>query len=621
MKKIFFVTLTLWMTIVVSASAAPVVFFDDIPAGRNTFDTNISAVGGTQTNDALSGLASDANSWSRTGYTITSTNGASRTVDTTYLATPQPGSIPGGDAIQMTADGTTTSGLTFTFSSPINGFGIDFGDWGTCCHPSTIYICFDGGAPIAIGTANATTDNPGFATYGVFENFIGSIDDSGTFSVVTLYGTGTGDVLYAGGVIRYAIVPIGSISSPSSSPSYPTTVSTRPVSPLANYLDEYDGSGTLQTVATTLDGYSESEVEEALKHIFPVDSVSSSRASMANIQNVNSLVHDKIGTVLGGMDTGSNFNQVFNPHADPYGLSSTGGAFESFMQAFSNINYKQFEKGERGLWIQGMFGGSQGERTDYSNGYNTEKYGVLAGYEFAVDSNHLLGVYANSLYSEIDLTQNAGTTEIKDYIFGVYGQKIMDAYKLSATIGGGIARYDAIRHVVVGSVSGSPEAEYDGNHFSSTFSISRLFEHKNVQLEPFLQTGYLYNKTDGYTESNGGSFNMQVDGNSFAQMNIKAGMAFKKDFQANAKTVSIKVRPFINHIFEVEDSDDINVRFIGASTQTTIKGRDSSVTERGANFELSCPISPMFGLKGFIDYSSDKYEERYVGFLELNAKF
>jgi outer membrane autotransporter protein len=276
------------------------------------------------------------------------------------------------------------------------------------------------------------------------------------------------------------------------------------------------------------------------------------------------------------------------------------------MQALSSVDYKQFEKGERGVWIQGMFGGSHGERTDFSNGYNAEKYGVLAGYEFAVDSRHLLGVYANSLFSEIDLTQNAGTTEIKDYIFGVYGQKIMGGYKLSATIGGGIAKYDSIRNVVVGAVSGSPEAEYDGNHFSTTLSVSRLFEHNSVQVEPFLQTGYLYNKTDGYTEFNGGSFNMQVDENSFAQMNIKAGMALRKDF---------------NHVFEVEDSDDINIRFIGASTQTTIKGRDSSVTEKGADFELSCQLSPDWGVKGFIDYSSDKYEERYMGFLELNTKF
>ncbi len=620
MKKIFFLVVSLLM-IAASAFAAPVVFFDDIPSGRNTFDSDISSVGGTQTNDALSGLATGTNSWSRTGYTITSTNAANRAVDTTYLATPQPGSIPGGDAIQMTADGTTTSGLTFTFSSPINGFGIDFGDWGTCCYPSTIYICFDGGAPIAIGTANATTDNPGFATYGVFENFIGSIDDSGTFSVVTLYGTGTGDVLYAGGVIRYAVVPIGSISSPTTSPTYPTTVSTRPVSPLADYLDAYDGSGTLHTVGTTLDGYSESEVEESLKHIFPVDSVSSAHATIANIQNVNSLVHDKIGTVLGGMNAGSNFNQALNPYADPYGLSQTEVNFESFMQALSSVDYKQFEKGERGVWIQGMFGGSHGERTDFSNGYNAEKYGVLAGYEFAVDSRHLLGVYANSLFSEIDLTQNAGTTEIKDYVFGVYGQKIMGGYKLSSTIGGGIAKYDSIRNVVVGAVSGSPEAEYDGNHFSTTLSVSRLFEQQSVQVEPFLQTGYLYNKTDGYTEFNGGSFNMQVDENSFAQMNIKAGVALKKDFQANLKTVSLKLRPFINHVFEVKDSDDINVRFIGASTQTTIKGRDSSVTEKGANFELSCQISPAWGFKGFMDYSSDKYEERYMGFLEVNTKF
>jgi len=61
--------------------------------------------------------------------------------------------------------------------------------------------------------ANATTstDNPGVAAAGSFTNFIGAIDSSGFFSKVTFFGDGFGEFLVAGGTLRFASVPKGSV--------------------------------------------------------------------------------------------------------------------------------------------------------------------------------------------------------------------------------------------------------------------------------------------------------------------------------------------------------------------------------------------------------------------------
>ncbi len=164
MRKNPAVILLLVVSLASPAWGAPVVFFDTIPDGRASFDAQVAAVGGTQTNDVLSELVTNTNSWSRTGYAITSTNAANRATGD-YLLNPA-GDVEGGQSINMTADGSTTSGLTFTFDVPINAFAIDLGDWATCCHPSTMYISFDGGDPIAVGTADEEADNPGFAEFG-----------------------------------------------------------------------------------------------------------------------------------------------------------------------------------------------------------------------------------------------------------------------------------------------------------------------------------------------------------------------------------------------------------------------------------------------------------------------
>ena len=128
------------------------------------------------------------------------------------------------------------SGLTFTFSSPVNAFGFEIGDWATCCTgtvrdattvanygvPATgsgLWIAFDGGAATLPANALSALDNPGVSLLGSYTNFIGAIDSSSFFSKVTFFGDGFGEFLVAGGTLRFASVPKGSIGGNVPEPS------------------------------------------------------------------------------------------------------------------------------------------------------------------------------------------------------------------------------------------------------------------------------------------------------------------------------------------------------------------------------------------------------------------
>jgi len=120
------------------------------------------------------------------------------------------------------------SGLTFTFSSPVNAFGFEIGDWATCCMnrtrptsvqndfgvPATgsgLWIAFDGGAATLPANALSANDNPGIVANEGFTNFIGAIDSSAFFNKITFFGDGFGEFLVAGGTLRFASVPQGSV--------------------------------------------------------------------------------------------------------------------------------------------------------------------------------------------------------------------------------------------------------------------------------------------------------------------------------------------------------------------------------------------------------------------------
>lgn len=131
------------------------------------------------------------------------------------------------------------SGLTFSFSSPVNAFGFEIGDWATCCMTGTrpaaiqstygvpatgsgLWIAFDGGAATLPANALSSADNPGIAASEGYTNFIGAIDSSGFFSKVTFFGDGFGEYLVAGGTLRFASVPEGSVGG---DPTVPEPVS------------------------------------------------------------------------------------------------------------------------------------------------------------------------------------------------------------------------------------------------------------------------------------------------------------------------------------------------------------------------------------------------------------
>jgi hypothetical protein len=221
-----------------SAFAAPVVYNLSLP-NISVFDGVVTGTGAT---------VSTAQVTNTNVYNYLDLNGNAATVTVTRTstgaaATTSGGYSSGGQAlsgnvwnINPSASGGEpipgfNSGLTFTFSSPVNAFGFEIGDWATCCvsnvRPAAVqaaygvpptgsglWIAFDGGAATLPANALSATDNPGYDEFNSFTNFIGAIDSSGTFSKVTFFGDGFGEFLVAGGTLRFASVAIGSVGVP-----------------------------------------------------------------------------------------------------------------------------------------------------------------------------------------------------------------------------------------------------------------------------------------------------------------------------------------------------------------------------------------------------------------------
>lgn len=196
-----------------AAQATILTVFDGIPAGSASFDSTVTAAGSTVVTDVWTTFGSGT-SVDRGDYTVTRTNGDSIST-TTYgsmsgrvIGISPDGSFPG-------QNGTPASGITFTFTDPVNAFGFEVGDWATCCfNPTTdLFISFDGGAPIMVASASNASQGrfPNAAGNSVFEIFVAAFDDTGTFSTVRFWGNGSGEYLVAGGKVKYALLDEGTL--------------------------------------------------------------------------------------------------------------------------------------------------------------------------------------------------------------------------------------------------------------------------------------------------------------------------------------------------------------------------------------------------------------------------
>jgi len=240
MKKLL-ASAALLAACIAPAFAAPTTYNDALGAGRNAFDATIIGTGQSVSTVQLNTANTVYNYIDKDGnpatVTITRTDESGISWDPAYQSN---GIGLSGAAVVINPNNNGTdavpgysSGLTFTFSSPVNAFGFEIGDWATCCQNNTrpagivstygvpangtgLWIGFDGGALrlIANSVNGDGSDNPGVAKTGSFTNFIGSIDDTGFFSTVTFFGDGFGEYLVAGGTLRFASVPRGSVSVP-----------------------------------------------------------------------------------------------------------------------------------------------------------------------------------------------------------------------------------------------------------------------------------------------------------------------------------------------------------------------------------------------------------------------
>lgn len=504
-------------------------FYDTLTNGRTRFDNRITELGGTLNTDKLTGLASGVNSWARGAFTITAPT--NRSVSQTFVGSSA--SDNDGFGISMTAatlgantpGSLSASGLSFNFNSPINAFAVELEDWATCCHPTKLYISFDDGAAILVGSANNSGDNPGFTDGQT--TFIAAIEDSATFSKVTFWGeAAAGDALYGGNVIRWSVIPIGAISGLS------TLSSSRTLGNTVAYGSArvIDATSDINQLFQNANLSTDSEISNAVSQTLPLLTGGSVLAVNNSLGGMNRVIQARLHT---GMSAG-----------DGFALDDR------------HVWLKPF-----GSWVD------QNDRNGVS-GFEAETWGVVGGIDGVVNNDWRLGMAFGYANTSVDSNSRVApqSSDIDIYQLIGYGSKtVAENTEINFQIDFGQNKNDGNRTIAFTNTVASSSFDSEAFHVGLGLSHQYPVDEKNT-IVAAMRADYSRIENDAYTETGAGLLNLSVNEQSTESMVLAIDGKLIHKFD-DSTDISVKLGVGYDTINE---QASITAAFAGAPTASFV---------------------------------------------------
>lgn len=504
-----------------AATAETDVFYYDLATGRTTFDNRVTGAGGSINTDKLTGLVGGTDTWTRSAFTITAPT--NRSVRQDFLGSSV--SDNDGFGIQMTAatlggntPGTlSASGLSFTFNNAVNAFAVELGDWATCCYPTALYISFDDGAPILVGSAASSADNPGFDDGRT--TFIGAIDDSGTFTKVTFWGeANSGDVLYGGGVIRWALLRIGALSGNLVTDSVlgfnnsNALGAARVIDQNANLADLFSGITNQQSLS------------DAATQTLPLLQSNYTQALKTSLNEINNIVESR---QLG---------------------ASSGDLFE----VDKNFWFKPFAS-----WA------SQDDKQGIS-GYDANTYGIVAGLDREFANDIRLGLALSYARSDVDGNSRVAKhrVDVDTYRLSFYGNKYLtNGTNVFFQTDIGLHKNEGKRYLNFRNTIARSDFDSISSHIGAGAAHPIALSEK-VTFTPSLRADYTHIRDESYREKGADLLNLDVDSNKSEAFVLTLGGKLSQDISEKA---SVYINGGVDYDV-INDDSSINAAFAGAPT-------------------------------------------------------
>jgi phospholipase/lecithinase/hemolysin/uncharacterized protein YhjY with autotransporter beta-barrel domain len=181
---------------------------------------------------------------------------------------------------------------------------------------------------------------------------------------------------------------------------------------------------------------------------------------------------------------------------------------------------------------------SDRQATVAANGFNLDSVGGTIGTEYRINKNAFVGAAFDYSNPKARLFNNAGTTDVNSYQFGVYSAWADAHFFAQGLATFGWQNFRNTRPGVVDTITSNP----DGTTFLAGGKVGYLFDAGKSQIGPIGGLIYARARVNGYTESGDPVLTLTVGRQTAEALVGSVGVQFRAPFMVNGRIIS----PYLN---------------------------------------------------------------------------
>lgn len=308
--------------------------------------------------------------------------------------------------------------------------------------------------------------------------------------------------------------------------------------------------------------------------------------------------------------------------ARPSTFNSQALAAADSTLAFSSGLISNALRGDGGsaAWIEAF--GASGARDAHGAtlAYDHETSGGAIGGQFALSDSFMIGGAVGMANSDVTISQTAGSGAQDTALASVYGRYDMGEFTLTGGAIFGQIDQDTVRDVTFnntpGSVSGTTESSVAGVFAGGAANLATIGA---WSLGGHVQTEYVSQSQEGYTEAGTNPLRLAVPDLTFETLAAEAGLSVHRGLEFGGRQGTFRLDAGVRSVGALDDRA-MPVTFAASGAAVELQGdeRDLVSPIAGAGFEL--PVSDSATLS-FAYSGRFGDDERQTGQVRLQFRF
>ncbi len=277
----------------------------------------------------------------------------------------------------------------------------------------------------------------------------------------------------------------------------------------------------------------------------------------------------------------------------------------------------------KGVWAKVIAATATQEKDGMYDGYKTRSAGLAMGIDREFTSNKIVAGLAFG-YTNTDIDQrdfrSGDKADVDSFNLIAYASKNFERAYVEGALSYVNHNTDSSRITAVGRTA---TADIDADQYSARLAAGYRFNIKNkATITPFASLDYNHVTQDSYTENEAGAISLAVD--EYKTSRLAAGLGFRvgTQFEKGSVTYRPELKLAGYHYFSL-DSTDITAQYIGGGDKFVTPGTDldSTMYTIGLGLKAAMTKATSLGLSVDYDRSSDGLFQGYTGQLVARYEF